>query len=90
MPVSKDNFQALMEDAAKSTVPIKYRSPKAHLSVCFFLPVFKFGFPGTLHPANMPPTILNHPEFYIPGSRLCFHSSNTGGGNRLNASLMLM
>lgn len=49
MPVSKDNFQASVEDADKSTILIKYWSPKAHLSVSFFPPASKLGFPRHSH-----------------------------------------
>lgn len=46
--VSKENFQTSMEEADKSTILIKYWSPKAYLSINLFLPVSKFGFPGTV------------------------------------------
>lgn len=48
MPVSKDNFQASIGDADKSTIHMKYWSPKAHLSVHFCPPASKLAFPGPL------------------------------------------
>ena len=53
MPVSKYSFKASIEDVDKSTTLMKYWSPKAHISVSFFPPASKSGFPGTITPTYL-------------------------------------
>lgn len=91
MPVSKDNFQASIEDADKSTIHMKYWSPKAHLSVHFCPPASKLGFPGTVSscfPTARPPPFLTSIAAVIPGSKLHLCSSNMVGGNLLDADVI--
>lgn len=52
-----------MDGSDRSAILIKYRSPKAHLSVSFLLLALQLGFPGTVPltylSTSRPPTILN-------------------------------